>query len=225
VVLDAGLPKMFGFQVCELVKRNESLRGIHVCLVGTVHRDHRYRRAPSELYGADFYLEPRALPDALLDWLGRVGLTLDGRSEAAPIPEPPSEPAPHVVAPASPAPTRAPVAPPARPASPAAYAPVGPVRLERPPAATADGAPAADPFAAERAQAERLARIVVSDIVLYNEEKFAAALRSGNVLEAMRDELEEGRALFRERIDARVRDERDFLADELVRVARTRGRS
>jgi hypothetical protein len=45
------------------------------------------------------------------------------------------------------------------------------------------------------------------------------------VLETMRDELEEGRALFRERIDAAVRDERDFLADELVRVARARGAS
>jgi hypothetical protein len=84
---------------------------------------------------------------------------------------------------------------------------------------------AADPLAAERAQAERLARIIVSDIVLYNEEKFSAAVRSGGVLETMRDELAEGRTLFRERIDVQVRDERDFLADELVRVARARGSS
>ena len=84
------------------------------------------------------------------------------------------------------------------------------------------GAPA-DPLSAERAQAERLARIIVSDIVLYNEEKFTAAVRSGNAVEALRDELEEGRALFRERIDPRIREERDFLADELERVARTRG--
>src|SRR4029453_13705780 len=84
-------------------------------------------------------------------------------------------------------------------------------------------APPADPLTAERAQAERLARIIVSDIVLYNEEKFIAAIRSGNALEALSSELEEGRALFRERIDARIREERDFLADELERVARTRG--
>jgi len=36
-------------------------------------------------------------------------------------------------------------------------------------------------------------------------------------------DLEEGRALFRQRIDARVREERDHLAEELVRVGRTRG--
>ncbi len=100
---------------------------------------------------------------------------------------------------ATPAPVAAPVAPPI--AAPAA---------------------AADPIAAERAKAERLARIIVSDILLYNPEKFAAALRSPSVVDAMRDELEEGRGLFRERIDGAVRGERDHLAEELERVARTR---
>ena len=41
VILDAALPKMFGFQVCELMKRNESLRNIAVVLIGAVH--HRDR--------------------------------------------------------------------------------------------------------------------------------------------------------------------------------------
>jgi hypothetical protein len=83
-------------------------------------------------------------------------------------------------------------------------------------------AASADPLVAERTKAERLARIIVSDIILYNAEKFDAAVRSGAVVEAMRDELEEGRSLFRERIDPQVRGERDHLADELLRVAETR---
>jgi hypothetical protein len=62
----------------------------------------------------------------------------------------------------------------------------------------------------------------VSDIVLYNEEKFAAAVNAGTVLEALMPDLEEGRALFRDRIDERVRAEKDHLAEELLRVARTR---
>ena len=73
------------------------------------------------------------------------------------------------------------------------------------------------------ADAERLARIVISDIILYNREKFDAALATGNVLEAMDNELEEGRALFRQRVDPRVLESRDFLADELMRVAQQRG--
>lgn len=80
-----------------------------------------------------------------------------------------------------------------------------------------------DGLDAERAKAERLARIVVSDIVLYNEERFAAAVRGGNVLDAMAGDLAEGRQLFAERIDARVREERDYLEDELLRRAGARG--
>ena len=239
VVLDAALPKMFGFQVCELIKRNASLRVTHVCLMGAIHRDDRYRRAPSETYGADFYIEGAKLSAALLDWLAQIGFELRGRrSSQAPEPSPaealrvpsPSEGqqagpqgavagvAQHVAAERSAAKasgTEAPAAeglPLAQSSEPAAQ----PVALGR-------IGVTANPLAAERAQAERLARIIVSDIVLYNEAKFSAAVRSGGVLEAMRDELKEGRALFRERIDVQVRDERDFLADELMRVARARG--
>jgi hypothetical protein len=96
----------------------------------------------------------------------------------------------------------------------------------RPADAAAAAAPASrrsDGLDEERAKAERLARIVVSDIVLYNEERFAAAARSGNVLEAMAGDLAEGRQLFEERIDARVRAERDHLKDELLRRAQGRG--
>ena len=60
---------------------------------------------------------------------------------------------------------------------------------------------------------------------LYNEEKFQAAIAAGNVQQAMSGDLDEGRGLFVERIDERVREERDYLGDELLRVARARGMS
>jgi hypothetical protein len=43
------------------------------------------------------------------------------------------------------------------------------------------------------------------------------------VLEVLGPELEEGRALFRGRIEASVRELGDFLEQELLRVARARG--
>jgi hypothetical protein len=98
--------------------------------------------------------------------------------------------------------------------APAAPAPAAPVAA---PAAADDG------LAAEREKAERLARIVVSDIVLYQGEKFEAAIRAGNLLEALDAEIEEGRSFFRQRIDEAVREERDYLIEELMRVARERG--
>jgi hypothetical protein len=73
------------------------------------------------------------------------------------------------------------------------------------------------------AKAERLARIIVSDVVLYNEKKFAAAVASGNVAQVMEPDLAEGRALFQARIAPAVAAQRDFLREELLRVARQRG--
>jgi predicted Zn finger-like uncharacterized protein len=227
VVLDAGLPKMFGFQVCELVKRNESLRSTHVVLVGAIHKEDRYRRQPQELYGADFYVEPHDLPGALEGILDRLGLPLSGGAAGRPARERADDarPAPSALEPPS-APRSAGPRPLPTPPAPSRRAPVPaeePAEPPRRPAEAPGAAPgAADPLVAERAKAERLARIIVSDIVLYNPEKFEAAARGGQVVNEMRDELEEGRTLFRERIDARVRDERDFLGEELERVARTR---
>jgi len=85
-------------------------------------------------------------------------------------------------------------------------------------------APGLDPeTTTDVARAERLARIIVSDIVLYNPERFEAAIRSGDVVEAMATEMEEGRAHFRERIAEHIRERKDFLGEELRRVARLRG--
>jgi predicted Zn finger-like uncharacterized protein len=205
VIIDAALPKMYGFQICELLKRNESLRHINVVLVGAIHDRNRYRRSPTELYGADAYLERPQLPDALWPILHGFGMPLAGGIRAPePLPPPTPEPAAAFEAPADP------VAPMELPAvSESVSAP--------PPAAVADAA-----LSSEIAKAERLARIVVSDIVLYNQEKFDAAVQTDNVLAAMDSELEEGRGLFAQRIDARVRESRDFLDEEMLRVARMR---
>ena len=51
--------------------------------------------------------------------------------------------------------------------------------------------PPADP---EVAAAERLARISVSDIILYNEEKFAEGVAAGNVVAALESQLKEASA-------------------------------
>jgi hypothetical protein len=98
------------------------------------------------------------------------------------------------------------------------------------PLAPRESAPAAstsgDPELDEKiAQAERLARIVVSDIVLYSKDKFEAAVEAGNVLEAMQPEIAEGRSLFTARVDASLQETRDFLTEELLRVAGAKGKS
>ena len=75
----------------------------------------------------------------------------------------------------------------------------------------------------ERTQAARLARIIVSDIVLYDPDRFDEAAQRGRLKDALATELREGRALFERRIDARVRSERNYLDEELQRIAFQRG--
>jgi len=189
VVLDAALPKMYGFQVCELMKRNEQLREIPVVLIGAIHDRGRYRRAPEELYGADAYAERHELPGALTPLLERFGIATGGGG--------------------------APAAAPVRPAAPA------PVRPAAPPPARAAAPPAqGDP---EVEKGLRLARIIVSDVILYNPEKFEAGVRGANVVQALANELDEGLGLFAQRVDTNVCDPREYLERELVRVARSRG--
>jgi len=246
VILDAALPKMFGFQICELMKRNQSLREIRVILVGAIHHRDRYRRPPSELYGADAYVERPQLPEALRPILRGLGLPIgggmaEGRAqfdpgEGAPLRHSQPAAARPAEAPsagsAPPPPLQAPLSPPSPPIphAPSPPAPQAPLLPQSPPIPQAPSATESapdrmpgDPLGAEIAKAERLARIIVSDIVLYNEEKFDAAVRAGNVVEALDSEMEEARAHFCQRIDARVRESRDFLVEELVRVARKRG--
>jgi len=231
VVLSASLPKMFGFQICEVMKRNESLRSIAVVLAASIHHTGRYRREPNELYGADAYIEDPDLPGGLIPILERIGVPM------LPAALPPSAPAPPEFTPApaaspeSPPPPAALPEPPPPPAAlpepvpPPVSAPVAPPQSL--PAAATTPDPVAtqddDGLAEGRAQAERLARIIVSDIILYNEDKFAEALRQGSVVEMMSPDLDEGRDLFCNRIDERVREERDYLVEELLRVARLRG--
>ncbi len=82
--------------------------------------------------------------------------------------------------------------------------------------------PAADGLDQERAKAERLARVVISDIVLYQGEAFDRANQAGTLAEDFRFDLAEGRKLLVERLDPRVCSERDHLLQELMRVAEDR---
>lgn len=52
----------------------------------------------------------------------------------------------------------------------------------------------------EKAKAVRLARAIASDISLYNEEKIVKGIEQDTLLDAIKDEIEEGRALYKSRV-------------------------
>jgi len=98
---------------------------------------------------------------------------------------------------------------------PALAAPIKP----QPSRSAAPRTPAGPPDA-RVAAAERLARIIVSDIILYNQEKFQRAAADGSVAAVLEAELMEASVLFRQRIPEEVRANRDFLVEELERRAK-----
>jgi predicted Zn finger-like uncharacterized protein len=198
VVLGGHLPGVSAPVIAELLRRTAGLRDLPSVRIAP----------PDEPAGAPEFeahatLAPAALSGGLVPILERLGI---GRAPEAPRPAVAPAPRAAASAPAPPAPAarNAPAPAPRTPAAPA------PAPAARPPVA------AADP---EVAKAERLARITVSDIILYNEGKFAAAAASGKIAEALAHELQEARQHFDSRVPAAIRSGRDFLVEELQRRA------
>lgn len=193
LLIDAALPRLSGVELCEVVKRNESLRTMHVVLSGSAETLAGVVVLRAAGLGPDALVEHGDLPEALEEALRLASALADPFAASEPAPAPAPEP-PVVVAP-SPAPE---------------------------PSVLSEATPNSVDMDPELARAERLARIVVSDIVLYNAERFERAALAGDVLEALAGEIAEARQLFRQRVSARLCAERDFLAEELARVARSR---
>lgn len=147
---------------------------------------------PASGYEADAMLEPADLPAGLGAILERLGIGAKPTS-------------------VSPRPGGA--------ASPAPVAEMKPVSAAPAPARPLRPTPSSDP---DIAAAERLARIAVSDVILYNEAKFATAAAAGNATKALAAELEEARQHFNSRVSPILRQNRDFLREELERRAALR---
>ena len=67
-------------------------------------------------------------------------------------------------------------------------------------------------------EAKRLARLLVSEIKLYNGEQIRAGKVAGNIYGQMRDDIDRSRQMYEERIDARVKESSNYFRDELVRT-------
>ncbi len=66
--------------------------------------------------------------------------------------------------------------------------------------------------------AKRFARLVVSEIKLYNESKVNEGRRNKDIYERLKDDIERGRQMYSDRVAAPVRDVTNYFYDELVRI-------
>ncbi len=225
-ILGGHLPGVAAPAIVEVVRRSGGLADVRLVRIAPADEP-----AGSPEFEADQMLEPADLPEGLGPILESLGIG------SRPAPEP--EPHPAAPPPAAPAPERPAPAPPVAPSSldpepltqphfefestppPAPPAPAQPEPRAAPVPSSPQAPASPEETDPEIAAAERLARIAVSDIILYNEEKFRIAAAAGTLPDALSGELEEARSLFRNRVSDELRGKRDFLVEELMaRAAR-----
>jgi predicted Zn finger-like uncharacterized protein len=236
LLLDVALPTMFGFEVCERVRQDAALASVKIVLIAAIYDKTRYKRSPNSLYGADDYIEKHHIPDSLIPMIYRLA------SASVPVAESPSEQelaaqeesreeirqvevaetsaataAPEELA-FSAAAAAAAAAPEALPLSAAAAAPEVPFVAPEPAAAAPEATPAPAQLSEAETKAKRLARIIVSDIVLYNQAKVEQGVRDGKFFDLLADDIREGERLYKQRVSQEVRDNSSFLSDAFNEV-------
>ncbi len=70
----------------------------------------------------------------------------------------------------------------------------------------------------EKVKAQRLARAIASDISLYNEQKIAQGIEQDNLFEMLKDELEEGRELYKSRVSPELYGSTNFFDRAVVDI-------
>jgi predicted Zn finger-like uncharacterized protein len=236
LVVDVGLPGIYGFELCERLKGNPGTRDIKIVLLSSVYDMRRYKRTPASLYGADDYIEKHHIPDFLPVKLRKLIAGGEFEDAASKTKEPSLSELPEMSR------------PPAREFEPSLISREAPSHPERDlpaPDRTAASRPKqaeghetaaimpesisldasifqkeecdiprvdeADPDAVEKAR--RFARIIVSDIALYNQQLVVEGIRKGTFFELLRADVEEGRELYENRVPAGIRARKDFYQE------------
>jgi hypothetical protein len=71
---------------------------------------------------------------------------------------------------------------------------------------------------AQQEEARRFARLLVSEIKLYNEEQVERGREAKDLYNRLREDIDRSREMFDKRISQEIRDKQDFFQDELVRL-------
>lgn len=176
-ILDVALPTMYGFEVCEHVKGHAELKeDVKVILMASIYDKTRYKRNPTSLYGADDYIEIHHLHDDLAPKINRLILSLKPEAAAAEAPARQVEEAvTHEVKP-----------------TPATTEDLESLKVRE---KVIDDK---DMDAQEKSR--RLARIIVSDIALYNGDLVSEGIKNDNFYKLLKEDIKEGLEHFKKKV-------------------------
>ena len=154
VIVNVYLKGKLGVEVTEDIKADSSLEHTRVILIGALFRANRFRANPTNLYGADEYIEEQIPEKEFRQILHKLFPDI-GDTSAIPI-----EPR-------------------------------------------------------EYDDARRLARLILSDIIIYHSSKVEQGIRNNNFFDVLRDEIDEGRQYYESRVPLRVRRDSEIYTETL----------
>lgn len=158
-IVNVYLKGRLGVEVTEDIRADASLGDTRVILIGALFRANRFRANPTNLYGADEYIEEQ-IPEKEFRQIIRKLFPEVGHTEELPI-----EPK-------------------------------------------------------EYDEARRLARLILSDIVIYHPDKVEAGIRDDNFFEVLKNEINEGRNYYDTRVPLRVRQDTEIFSETLQQFVR-----
>jgi predicted Zn finger-like uncharacterized protein len=197
-LIDVALPGMYGFEVCEAVRKNPVIASVKIILIAAIYDKTRYKREPNSLYGADDFIEKHNIPDALATKIyrlvsgGDLPEKVDGANMAG-------EEASQMI-------TRELSASEKQDMESSRDA----IRHDEERESVPD-VPAEEEEA--HFKARRLARLIASDIALYNEDLVDEGVRNDSFYKLLEEDVREGRALYERRIPEEVRKITSYLED------------
>jgi predicted Zn finger-like uncharacterized protein len=191
-IIDVALPGIFAFEIVDQLRQQPKLAHLKIILISSVFRKTAYKRTPSSLYGADDYIEQHHLPDDLVPKIHRLLTGLQSVAE------------PSVAA--------------AEEQLSGVAVTTGDEALNFMDATNArlkqaEAQYIANPDQEALVKARRLARIIVSDIVLYHEARVNDGIRSGNFFTQFAEEIREAQNLLSSRVAPAICAQEDFLKE------------
>ena len=150
-IVNVYLKGKLGVEVAEQIKKDPALASTRVVLIGALFRANRFRANPTNLYGADEYIEEQIPEKEFRQIIGRLFPT------------------------------------------------AGEVRFEE----------------REVEEARRLARLILSDIIIYHPQKVEEGIRNNTFFDVLRTEIEEGRQYYESRVSMRVRRDTEIFTETL----------
>jgi predicted Zn finger-like uncharacterized protein len=189
-VVDVALQGLYAFEVVDKVRRRPGLGAVKIILLSSVYNRMAYKRSPSSLYGADDYIEKHHIPDDLIPKVNRL---VFGAAPVAAASSQEEEQAGKELSKQE-----------------AATQSLDYINLVNEKIQSAESRQVGgDGVVPDSERARRLARIIVSDIALYYQERVDDGIRGGNWKELLAAEIQEARKLFLERFpDPRIQQAR-----------------